>query len=231
MFKIEKLLNQNKSVEIIISSIINKKPRDIDFLKIKPKPYKKNSFLYRKYTEENDYIKYSDKRIKTIINRIKQLPIIEKIKYVFAYTKKAIKEKSIFKGLRKLKDVLDSGTGECSDYSTYLISVLRGCGIPSRHIIGRVLNSDINRSWHVWVEFYIEGYGWIPCDPYYYKKEKSLLGYEPKDYVILHRDILLPLPVYENIKYMPMLQSYYYFYSGNNHSHNFKIQYIWKIEN
>ena len=64
---------------------------------------------------------------------------------------------------RTLSQILKEGGGECGDFSTIVVNLLRYKGIPSRHNICLRLNGG----YHVWADFYIEGYGWIPLDAQY----------------------------------------------------------------
>ena len=42
----------------------------------------------------------------------------------------------------------------------------RSLGIPARPVFGaHVVSWDSSLQWHVWPEFYIQGTGWVPCDP------------------------------------------------------------------
>ncbi|MHA1727193.1 MAG: transglutaminase-like domain-containing protein [Promethearchaeota archaeon] len=86
-----------------------------------------------------------------------------------------------------LQTYLD-GRGDCSDFTSLMITLLRIQGIPARRVLGLAFldpetnfgkNNPINGdSWeyklnsstntmklHAWVEYYIPGYGWIQCDP------------------------------------------------------------------
>ena len=53
--------------------------------------------------------------------------------------------------------------GECGDYSALFVALCRKAGIPARPIVG-FWASELNEA-HVWAEFYLEGVGWVPCDP------------------------------------------------------------------
>lgn len=64
---------------------------------------------------------------------------------------------------RTLDEILKDHGGECGDFSTLVVNLLRYKGIPSRHNICLRLDGG----YHVWVDFYLEGYGWIPLDATY----------------------------------------------------------------
>lgn len=67
-------------------------------------------------------------------------------------------------GLKGAKFALENGYGECGDYTCLFVALCRASGIPAHPVVGRWANSKKN-DWHVWPEFYLPGYGWIPCDP------------------------------------------------------------------
>ncbi|MBD3198178.1 MAG: hypothetical protein GF317_24220 [Candidatus Lokiarchaeota archaeon] len=76
--------------------------------------------------------------------------------------------------------------GDCSEFSSLMITLLRIQNIPARKITGYVISNSGNfipvpgQSWtfstspgsgeteflgHAWVEYYVEGIGWLACDP------------------------------------------------------------------
>jgi transglutaminase-like putative cysteine protease len=62
----------------------------------------------------------------------------------------------------------DSKRGNCTDFHSVLIGMMRSSGIPARFEIGFPLpegktEGDI-AGYHCWAEFYIDGIGWIPVD-------------------------------------------------------------------
>jgi transglutaminase-like putative cysteine protease len=67
-------------------------------------------------------------------------------------------------GLKGAKFAYDNSYGECGDYSCLFAALCRASGIPARPIVGRWATS-VKNDWHVWAEFYLPGYGWVPVDP------------------------------------------------------------------
>lgn len=74
--------------------------------------------------------------------------------------------------------------GDCSEFSSLMITLLRIQGIPARKVTGFVISNDpstrpkAGNSWtfnvnqldtnmlgHAWVEYYVSDVGWIACDP------------------------------------------------------------------
>ena len=58
--------------------------------------------------------------------------------------------------------------GNCTDFHSLFIGMLRAAGIPARFEIGFPLPNDQHDGavpgYHCWAQFYIEPYGWIPVD-------------------------------------------------------------------
>jgi len=62
----------------------------------------------------------------------------------------------------------DSKRGNCTDFHSVLIGMMRSSGIPARFEIGFPLpenkaEGDIS-GYHCWAEFYVDGIGWVPVD-------------------------------------------------------------------
>jgi hypothetical protein len=74
--------------------------------------------------------------------------------------------------------------GDCSEYSSLMVTLLRIQGIPARKVTGFVVDNDLafrpqvgySRNFyvtesdsdilgHAWVEYYVPDIGWIACDP------------------------------------------------------------------
>lgn len=74
--------------------------------------------------------------------------------------------------------------GDCSEYSSLMITLLRIQNIPARKVTGFLIDNNpglrpkVGNTWnfhdshlttnvlrHAWVEYYVEGIGWIACDP------------------------------------------------------------------
>lgn len=60
-----------------------------------------------------------------------------------------------------MSELMERRKGDCTEYATLLVSLLRAKGIPARHVILKWRGLD---TYHARAEFYIPGYGWIPVD-------------------------------------------------------------------
>ncbi len=62
----------------------------------------------------------------------------------------------------------DSKRGNCTDFHSVLIGMMRASGIPARFEIGFPLPEDKSEGeipgYHCWAEFYLQGAGWVPVD-------------------------------------------------------------------
>lgn len=61
----------------------------------------------------------------------------------------------------------DIRRGNCTDFHSLFISLVRSKGIPARFIMGFPMSAGEGQTsgYHCWAEFYVEGKGWIPVDP------------------------------------------------------------------
>ncbi len=73
---------------------------------------------------------------------------------------------------------LESGKGNCQNYSHLSAALLRSVGIPTRIVVGVTLNQPYDISWkqgvltfkmgqgrHSWIEVWFPDLGWVPFDP------------------------------------------------------------------
>lgn len=65
-----------------------------------------------------------------------------------------------YTGIHPLSKILDAGGGDCGNLSSIYISLLRAKDIPARHVIAICPNDTL----HIWAEFYIQDFGWVPVD-------------------------------------------------------------------
>ena len=61
---------------------------------------------------------------------------------------------------------LENKTGDCSEYSYLLVALCRATEIPARIQAGFAFHSfsENTEDGHMWAEYYLEDYGWIPVD-------------------------------------------------------------------
>lgn len=92
------------------------------------------------------------------------------VKAICTYLATALTYKRTQPGRQGCLATLEKKTGVCSDYSDLMVAMCRANGIPARVSGGHVINGDFIPGWdkeegHVWVDVYLEGYGWVPFEP------------------------------------------------------------------
>jgi len=64
------------------------------------------------------------------------------------------------------KEVFESKRGVCDEYGHLFAALARGVGIPARVVAGYSFTGKI-WGYHLWVEVYVPGHGWMSVDPTY----------------------------------------------------------------
>lgn len=62
---------------------------------------------------------------------------------------------------------MENKAGDCSEYSYLFVALCRAAGIPARIQAGFAfhLTNSVTEDGHMWVEYYLMNYGWVPTDP------------------------------------------------------------------
>jgi len=134
----------------------------------KVKPYKKDS-EYSKWTQEKYPHVYFSPLVKEIspsivgqeTNPLKKAQLIynwiaKNTKYSYAHEYSTMPNITDF--------VLTRRYGDCGQHGMTFITLCRYNGIPARWQSGWSLKPN-QENLHDWAEYYVEPYGWIPCDP------------------------------------------------------------------
>jgi transglutaminase-like putative cysteine protease len=61
--------------------------------------------------------------------------------------------------------MFETGHGDCGTQSMLFAAFCRSLGIPARATGGYQMLLAATPSAHFWAEYYLPGYGWVPCDP------------------------------------------------------------------
>lgn len=126
---------------------------------------------------------------------------------------------------RTLEQILKDGGGECGDFSTLVVNLLRYKGIPSRHNIC----VTVSGGYHVWVDFYLEGWGWIPLDATYKNSNPKgdFFGKYNGECIVLMQDMCYDFGQEE--QNVDILQDFYYWYYYDSGSCEIKGTHkVWK---
>lgn len=182
----------------------------IDVSKIKDiKPYDPNSEPYKRYLgDRGEYIVTSNPYIVRTGDELWRVSsnTLDYARRCYEFV--ATQFRYIHGSWRTLEQILKTGGGECGDFSTVVVNLLRYKGIPSRHNICLTLTGG----YHVWVDFYLEGYGWIPLDATYKNSDPKgdYFGSYDGKCIIVQQDLGYDL----GLEIQPtFLQTYYYHFS------------------
>jgi transglutaminase-like putative cysteine protease len=64
-----------------------------------------------------------------------------------------------------LSDSLETRRADLKTYGLLFTAMARSVGIPARPVAGFVVYGDKLTRRHVWAEFYLPRFGWVPVDP------------------------------------------------------------------
>lgn len=139
-----------------------------DFSKITDIPaYDPQSEECRQYlkAEDNGLIDPTNSKIVSTANSLwgeSFGSIITYARKCYNWTNESITYGNMNTGLHTIAQLMRTMTGDCGNFSSVFISLLRAKGIPARHVVMVHGQSD---EFHVRAEFYVPAYGWIPADP------------------------------------------------------------------
>lgn len=109
--------------------------------------------------------------------------IINYARRCFQWTATNMKYGNMNTGLHTIASLMNSMTGDCGNYSSVFISLLRAKGIPARHIV--MVHGKLDE-YHVRAEFFVPGFGWVPADPTW---GGNNFGVFDGDYIVMTRGI------------------------------------------
>ncbi|MEW5814423.1 MAG: transglutaminase domain-containing protein [Spirochaetota bacterium] len=206
--------NEKKSCELTFDATLYDVRTDFSQIK-KIYEYDTTGEPYRRYTRGNEpYIVPNNPKIDTIQKGIwkESENIIEYARKCYEYVARTFEYKNPNTGLHSLVDIFQAGGSDCGNLSSVYISLLRAAGIPARHVAAVRPDGSL----HVWAEFYLERYGWVPVDVTY--KLQNPAG----DYfgivagnntgIIVNKDINLTVQPQEQGYTLPLLQTFAYWY-------------------
>ena len=156
------------SLTVGVRSVITYHAIDCDFSEVDPNiPYDTTSEEYRLYTgaTADGYVDPNNAIIAHIADSIWNISqgIVNYAYNCYLYVAENFEYLNPYTGLHPLSQLLADGGGDCGNLSSIFISLLRSNGVPARHVVSIFSNGDC----HVWAEFKMEGFGWIPVDVTY----------------------------------------------------------------
>ena len=192
-------------------------------------PYDPSSRECMKYLgkEDGDLVDPTNTQIVSVANSLWEKAngnLIDYAKRCYEWTATNLTYGNMNTGLHTITELMSTKKGDCGNFSSVFISLLRAKGIPARHI---VMISPQESGYHIRAEFYIPAYGWIPADPTFKKDNPSgdFFGKFTGKYVILSLGVNPTIKDYSGNDFTAsLLQSFYYWYwcSGDESYINFQ---------
>ncbi|MGC9346104.1 MAG: transglutaminase-like domain-containing protein, partial [Candidatus Bathyarchaeales archaeon] len=129
--------------------------------------YDKSSDLYKKYTQPEELIQSNNSKIvwkaQNITNGENNIhgKVFRIYNFVITHMSYVVQENEM-----GALWALENRTGDCSEYSYLFVALCRAAGIPARVQAGFAFHtsSETLKDGHMWAEYYLENYGWIPVD-------------------------------------------------------------------
>jgi hypothetical protein len=129
--------------------------------------YDMSSETYKKYVEPEELIESNNSRIISLAHNLtnnvdswheKAVRIYDFVYRHLHYEKQDEERGALW--------ALENGAGDCSEYSYLFVALCRAAGIPARIQAGFSFHrpSETLEDGHMWAEYYLENYGWIPVD-------------------------------------------------------------------
>lgn len=150
--------------------------------------YDTSSYIFEFYCNKSEpYYERDDSSLIALSNSIVSLSDnpIEKAQKIFTWVSDNIKyNRNLPHQERGALWASNNLEGDCSEYASLMVTLLRIQNIPARKITGFLVSNDYNLKptvgdkWsfitseltdeilgHAWVEYYVPNIGWIACDP------------------------------------------------------------------
>lgn len=187
----------------------------VDFSKVTDIPeYDTESDIYKKYTvaESGDLVSPGNSTIASTANSLWAQSNEDLITYArkcFEWTHSHITYGNYLTGLHTITNLMSSRTGDCGNYCSVFISLLRAKKIPSRHVV--MLNAK-NGEPHIRSEFFVPAYGWIPVDPTW---GEDYFGLFDTPFVIMSQGINITIDNPFSPIMADLVQTYFYWYIGS----------------
>jgi len=132
-------------------------------------PYDADSTVYERYTLPEKYVEcdhsYIISTARTIVAGIPENDYHDMAREIYEFVVNYLTY-SLQTEERGALWALENRRGDCSEYSYLFVALCRAVGIPARVQAGFAFSSytEETENGHMWAEYYLEGYGWIPVD-------------------------------------------------------------------
>ena len=129
--------------------------------------YNTSSYPYIKYTKPEELIESDKEEIVSTTENIvgNETDLHKKASKIYNFVTKHVRYMTQDEEMGALW-ALNNGVGDCSEYSYLFVALCRAVGIPARIQAGFAFHSssETTEDGHMWAEYYLGNYGWIPVD-------------------------------------------------------------------
>jgi len=157
----------------------------------------------RRYTAPEKYVESDDPAIVAKAMEVagRFTDPVQKARAIYAYVGKALTFKLNVNKIDGAAAALRSGQGDCTEFTTLAVALLRASGVPARVLLGYTAGAQ-DTPFHDWLEFYVPDRGWVPMDPTWGRHGADYFGRMDNRHVVKKRGFL-PLgdKVYEGFVY------------------------------
>jgi hypothetical protein len=130
--------------------------------------YDKSSDLYKKYTQPEELVQSNNPELVSKAQDITrgESSTLKKASKICDFVIRHVHYSSQDEE-RGAMWALENKTGDCSEYSYLFVALCRAVGIPARIQVGFAFSStsETIEDGHMWAEYYLGNYGWVPVDP------------------------------------------------------------------
>lgn len=182
-------------------------------------PYDTESDIYKRYTvSKGEYIDTNNQTIQQISDQIWSQSndnILTYAELCYEYVAENYEYLNPNTGIHPIADILTDGGGDCGNLASIYINLLRAKKIPAKHVV----TVRPNGTYHVWADFYLENYGWIPVDVNMKLDypEGNFFGYCCGDGIVMSEDICSAVEFDSGESYNAvLLQNYLFWYWYDN---------------
>jgi hypothetical protein len=213
------LPGMNQSKETYYEFDVTLNAVNIDFSKITTiYPYSKTSDIFRWYTgASGEYVDPKNHLISRVGDSIwsQSIDVLDYARRSYEWVASHYQYLNPYTGLHTLQDILNAGGGDCGNLTSIYVSLLRNKEIPARHIV--TVRPD--GVYHVWADFYLEKYGWVPVDVTYKNSNPKgdFFGKYDGSGIVMTKNVWLPVDKGNGeTYYADILQSYTLWMWTNN---------------
>lgn len=154
-------------------------------------PYDTESDIYKRYTvSKGEYIDINNQTIQQVSDQIWSQSNDNVLTYAelcYEYVAENYEYLNPNTGIHPIAKILADGGGDCGNLASIYVNLLRAKQIPAKHIV--TVRPD--GTYHVWADFYLENYGWIPVDVNMKldHPDGNFFGYCRGDGIVMSEDI------------------------------------------